>query len=78
MEKRKGEENMRSKTDRQICGTCQYWTGKREPVFDAKGNPKIDITDEEGNCENVSSRFYDKKRMKQAKCKYYSKWTEIL
>ena len=36
---------MLSKTDRKICGTCQFWTGKRDPVFDRKGVPKIDISD---------------------------------
>ena len=72
-----GGENMRSKTDRIICGTCQYWTGAREPVFDAKGTPKVDILDEFGLCEhfmldeNISRR-------RDLKCKCFSKWTEIL
>ena len=34
---------MQSKTDRKICGTCEFWSGKREPVFDQNGNPKINI-----------------------------------
>lgn len=69
---------MRSKTDRIICGTCQFWTGKREPVFDKKGTPKIDIIDEIGLCQNVNSTFLDEKRKKQLNCCRYSKWTEIL
>ena len=69
---------MRSKTDRKICGTCEYWTGNREPVFDAKGTPKIDILDESGLCENPNSNFTDKIRLKSKNCKYHSKWTEIL
>lgn len=43
---------MRSKTDRVICGTCEYWTGNRMPAFDQKSNPKIDIYDENGFCEH--------------------------
>ena len=69
---------MRCKTDRVICGTCQYWTGAREPVFDAKGNPKVDIYDENGNCECTQSSRYDQVRKKELKCKCYYKWTEIL
>ena len=42
---------MQSKTDRKMCGTCEYWTGNREPVFDAKGTPKINIYDRFGVCE---------------------------
>ena len=45
---------MRSKTSRVICGTCQYWTGKREPVFDGNGNPKVDIFDEFGLIDLLS------------------------
>ncbi len=68
---------MRSKTSRVICGTCQYWTGKREPVFDGNGNPKIDIVDEFGLCEHF---IMDESvaRRKDLKCKHFSKWTEIL
>ena len=69
---------MRSKTDRAICGTCQYWTGAREPVFDAKGTPKIDIFDDCGNCENTRSVMYEQNRKKDGKCKCYYKWTELL
>ena len=39
---------MRSKTDREICGTCQHWTGKREPVFTAK------ISETEGITNNTN------------------------
>lgn len=69
---------MRRNTDRKICGTCAYWTGSREPVFDSKGNPKIDIFDEMGLCENQRSRFVDQSRNNERNCKDYSKWTEIL
>lgn len=69
---------MRSKTEREICGTCEYWTGERDPVFDKKGIPKIDIIDQNGICENVHSNFLDRPRKCDAKCVRYSKWTEIL
>lgn len=69
---------MRSKTDRKICGTCEYWIGERKPVFDAKGNPKIDIYDDKGLCQNQNSNFTDKSRKNNLNCKSYSKWTEIL
>ena len=68
---------MLSKIDRKICGTCQFWTGKRDPVFDRKGVPKIDISDTRGNCENCSSRFFDTSRARDAQCVKYSKWTEL-
>lgn len=69
---------MISKTERTICGTCEYWTGMREPIFDKNGNPKIRIDDEAGVCCNYKSRFGDQPRKKDANCKKYSKWTEIL
>lgn len=69
---------MRTKNDRVICGTCQYWTGNREPVFDAKGMAKVDINDLNGMCENTNSRFCDVVRKRDSKCKHYSKWTELL
>lgn len=69
---------MRSKTDRKICGTCEYWTGGREPVFDQNGNPKIEINSQYGNCECPRSRFHMESRKKDLNCKNYSKWTEIL
>ncbi len=69
---------MRSKTERVICGTCQYWTGTRVPCFDNKGVPKVDIIDDFGQCENINSKFIDKKRKNENKCKYHSKWTELL
>ena len=68
---------MKTSTETVKCGTCQYWTGDREPVFDAKGQPKIDIRDEFGNCEKVGSRFCGQKRKKSLKCKHFSKWTEL-
>lgn len=69
---------MRSKPDRVICGTCQYWTGKRTPCFDKNGIPKVDIIDDIGQCENVNSKFLDMPRKKQLNCQYHSKWTELL
>lgn len=69
---------MRRSTEREICGTCAYWTGNRKPVFDGKGNPKIDIVDKEGICLNAVSRFVDEQRNNERHCKHYSKWTEIL
>lgn len=74
----KGVENMRSKTDRVICGTCEYWTGKRAPVFDKNGGPKVDIFDARGDCMNVNSRFDGKPRQRVSSCCKHSKWTEIL
>ena len=68
---------MRSKTDRVICGTCQYWTGKREPVFASKGIPKIDIFDDYGLCEHPHVAEGQSRR-KDLKCVRHSKWTEIL
>lgn len=68
---------MRSKTDRIMCGTCQYWTGAREPVFDCKGNPKVDLFDVFGNCECAQSSKYEQTRKRDGKCIRYSKWTEL-
>lgn len=69
---------MLSKTDRKICGTCEFWCGEREPVFDEKGVPKINIISPNGICCNEHSRFTDKIRIKDRNCNRYSKWTEIL
>ena len=69
---------MRSRTDRTICGTCEFWTGNRQPVFDKNGNPKIDIIDDSGFCQNVNSNFLDTIRKCGYKCCGFSKWTEIL
>lgn len=69
---------MQSKTDRKICGTCEYWSGNREPVFDKNGVPKINIYDDCGICCKVGCRFTDKERRNSLNCKMYSKWTEIL
>ena len=64
---------MRCKTERAICGTCQYWTGHREPVFDTKGNPKVDIFDESGCCECVQSSKYEQNRKRNGICNRYFK-----
>lgn len=69
---------MRCKTDRVICGTCQYWTGAREPIFDANGNAKVNIFDEVGICECVQSVKYEQLRKKELKCRCFYKWTELL
>ena len=69
---------MRSKTDRVICGTCDFWTGNRVPVFDSQGVPKVDIFDRIGQCENQNSRFVDQVRNCDKNCKNHSKWTELL
>lgn len=69
---------MVSKTDRKICGTCEYWTGCRAPMFDKKGVPKVSILDEVGICNNFTSSFADQPRKKELKCKNYSKWPELL
>ena len=69
---------MLSKTDRKICGTCEYWTGHRNPTFTQNSIPKINIVDDNGLCMNIYSRFDGKSRNKQSYCKNYSKWTEIL
>ena len=68
---------MKTSTETVKCGNCDYWTGAREPVFDGKGQPKVDIKDAVGNCEKEGSRFCGQKRNKGAKCKCFSKWTEL-
>lgn len=69
---------MQSKTDRKICGTCEYWSGNREPIFDKKGIPKINIIDIEAFCCKPNCRFTDIIRKSSLNCKMYSKWTELL
>ena len=69
---------MQSKTDRKICGTCEYWAGKREPVFDQHGRPKINIIDRYAVCNRQDYRFADENRKCDLKCGKYTKWTEIL
>lgn len=69
---------MINKTDRKICGTCEFWAGERMPIFDKNGVPKINITDSIGICNNICSKFTDKVRKKDLNCKAYSKWSEIL
>jgi len=61
-----------------MCATCEYWTGNRRPVFDHNGKAKIDIWDEEGQCECPNGSMEGFTRRKDLKCKYFSKWTEIL
>lgn len=68
---------MRSKTTTMKCGTCEYWTGKRKPVFNEKSIPMVDVIDTFGECQNTDSRFCDQKRGQGVKCVHYSKWTEL-
>lgn len=68
---------MKSKTTTIKCGTCEYWTGNRVPVFGKNGEPRVDIVDRNGDCLNINSRFCDKKREQNAQCKHFSKWTEL-
>lgn len=69
---------MQSKTDRLICGTCEFWTGSRQPIFSCNGFPKINIIDKIGNCECPLSKFDGQNRESNKNCKNYSKWTELL
>lgn len=69
---------MQSKTDRVICGACEFWTGSRRPIFSCKGVPKLNIIDKIGNCESPLSNFEGKSRKCYNKCIHFSKWTELL
>lgn len=69
---------MQSKTDRKMCGTCEYWSGSREPVFDRKGNPKVNIQEKHAVCNKQDHRFANENRWYDNCCGRYSKWTEIL
>lgn len=69
---------MQSKTDRKMCGTCEYWSGNREPVFDSQGRPKVNIYDKQALCNRQGHRFADENRRRELCCGRYSKWTEIL
>ena len=68
---------MASKTSTIKCGNCEYWTGKREPIFDRYDVPKNSIIDKIGNCEKEGSRFCGQSRKQGASCKCFSKWTEL-
>lgn len=68
----------RRKTTTEVCGTCENWTGERNPIFNGKSEPMLDIIDDYGNCENYSSRFCGQRRRDDNTCCHYSKWTEIL
>lgn len=69
---------MQSKPDRKMCGTCEYWIGKREPGFDRQGMPKVNIHDMHGQCSKQGHRFTDETRWREQCCARYYKWTEIL
>lgn len=73
----KGEDRMVSKTDRKMCGTCEFWIGDRNPCFDQNSVPKLFIKDKIGICQNVNCKFTDQKRKYDLTCVKYSKWTEI-
>ena len=53
---------MQSITDRKMCDTCEYWSGKREPVFDRHAI-----------CNKQDYRFADENRGCQQCCTRYSK-----
>lgn len=69
---------MQSKTERKICGTCEYWSDERELVFEQFGRPKINIYDNQSVCNRQDHRFADENRRYDLCCARYSKWTEIL
>lgn len=66
-----------SKTDVIKCGTCEYWTGERKPIFDRHDMPKVNIIDGIGDCENQESRFCGQPRPQGLKCKAFTKWPEL-
>lgn len=68
---------MQSKTDRAICGTCEFWTGERQPIFATNGVPKVNIIDKTGSCECPVGNLEGETRGCEQKCKYFSKWTEL-
>ena len=68
---------MKTRTDVVKCGNCEYWTGARKPVFDAKERPMVEITDDYGNCENELSKFCNSSRKKSMKCIHFDKWTDL-
>ncbi len=69
---------MQSKTDRKICGTCEYWAGNRELIFDQHSKLKINIYDKHAPCNKQDYRFANEERDCQKSCGRYSKWSEIL
>lgn len=69
---------MLSKTNREICGNCEFWSGGRVPIFTGEGVPKNNITDKFGSCINYNSKLCDKTRKNDSGCKDFSKWPEIL
>lgn len=69
---------MRSKREREICGTCEFWLGSRKPSLDKGNRPKIDIIDRHACCTSAASQFTGQIRWQNNHCKHYSKWTEIL
>ncbi len=69
---------MKSKTTTIKCGTCEFWTGKRAPIFDVNNNPVVDIIDSFGECQNVNSRFCDKKARTKSKMHTFLKVDRII
>lgn len=69
---------MQSKTDRVMCGNCEFWTGLRQPIFSQNGVPKINVIDTIGYCECPIGNFESQRRDRDKKCKNFSKWTEIV
>ncbi len=69
---------MSSKTSRVMCGTCNYWTGAREPIMTADNIERVEIIDKTGICENGNWRFQGEIRKYDSRCCKYSKWTELI
>ena len=75
---KKGNKIMQSKTERTICGTCEYWAGKRKSILDNNKQQKVRIDDRYGFCRNFNCNFTDQLRKYDLKCKNHFKWTELL
>lgn len=66
---------MVSKLERKICGTCMFWSGKREKTNEE--NVRVVMYDEEAVCECPISSKSGELRRKDLKCKEHTKWEEI-
>lgn len=69
---------MRSKRDRVMCGTCEFWTGERTPSVGNKESLTVDIKDRHGYCRNSECRHDGEMRWRDWKCVCYEKWTDLL
>lgn len=68
---------MRSKRDREICGTCDFWPGNRRLSFSKGNKPTIDIIDRYACCACTASKFTGEARWRDNYCMHYLKWAEI-